>query len=45
LASANAGKLGPCPPGPADELDAGPVLLRRWRLADADVLNRLVTDN
>jgi RimJ/RimL family protein N-acetyltransferase len=30
---------------PADELDAGPVLLRRWRLADAEVLNRVVTDN
>jgi ribosomal-protein-serine acetyltransferase len=30
---------------PPEEVDAGPVLLRRWRLADAEVLNRLVTDN
>jgi RimJ/RimL family protein N-acetyltransferase len=30
---------------PVEELDAGPVLLRRLRLADAQVLNRLVTDN
>jgi hypothetical protein len=30
---------------PAKGLDAGPVLLRRWRLTDAEVLDRLVTDN
>jgi RimJ/RimL family protein N-acetyltransferase len=30
---------------PAEKLNAGPLLLQRWRVADADVLARLVTEN
>lgn len=30
---------------PPDEIDAGPVRLRRWRMEDAADLARLVTDN
>jgi RimJ/RimL family protein N-acetyltransferase len=30
---------------PPEEIDAGPVRLRRWRTEDAAVLARLVTDN